>query len=60
MWATGRITRELKQDPKTAGTNVDSAKASQWLRDYCAAHPTATFAKAADAAKAQIAGSRNP
>jgi hypothetical protein len=60
MWATGRISRELRKDPKTAGTLVDSAKTSQWLRDYCAAHPTTGFAEAADAAKTQIAGARNP
>ena len=60
MWANGRITRELKKDPKTAAANVDSAKTSQWLRDYCGSHPTTAFLEATDAAQAQIAGRPNP
>jgi HdeA/HdeB family len=54
-WATSRIGKELKKDQKTAGINVDNAATSQWLRDYCTAHPTTAFVDAADAAKAQIA-----
>jgi hypothetical protein len=59
-WATGRIGKELEKDPQTAGIKVDDAKASQWLRDYCTAHPATAFAEATDAAKTQIAGPSKP
>lgn len=59
-WATGRISRELKKDPKTAGINVDNAAASQWIQDYCTAHPDAAFVDATDGAKVQIANPAKP
>ena len=59
-WATGRISRELRKDPNTAAISVDNATTSQWLRDYCAAHPATTFAEATDAAKAQLVGGSHP
>lgn len=59
MWAEGRIKRELNTDPKTAGTTIEDSKVSDWLRDYCANHPTATFVDATEAAKAQIGAQSN-
>jgi HdeA/HdeB family len=56
MWATGRISRDLRKDAKTASIKVDDATTSQWLRDYCAGHPSATLVQATDAAKVQLAG----
>jgi hypothetical protein len=59
-WGAGRISKDLQKDPKTANIKVDDAAASQMLRDYCTAHPDALFVDAADAAKAQIAGTPKP
>jgi hypothetical protein len=59
-WGTRRIGQELQKDAKTAAIKVDNESTSQWLRDYCGAHPDALFVDATDAARVQIATGAKP